>query len=107
MLQIQDTRFSCKACERRYRWKPALAGRNVRCKCGSVIVCPLREPEPDNLYEIVPELEKPKVPRAARPVLAYQPPAVENSALERYFPDRVKDLYAPLWLIGGAAVIQM
>jgi len=33
-------RFKCKACERRYEWKPELAGKKVKCKCGNPMLVP-------------------------------------------------------------------
>jgi hypothetical protein len=49
-----SARFSCSACGREYPWKPELAGRSAKCKCGQVLHVPATapaepEPEPDVL----------------------------------------------------------
>lgn len=37
--------IACDTCGRRYRWKPALAGKKVRCKCGEAMVVPDKAPD--------------------------------------------------------------
>jgi hypothetical protein len=37
-------KFSCDACQKRYAWKPELAGKRVKCKCGGVITVPGTDP---------------------------------------------------------------
>ena len=32
--------ISCASCGRRYAWRPAIAGRRVKCHCGQVMVAP-------------------------------------------------------------------
>lgn len=32
--------FQCKSCGRRYRWNADIAGTEVRCQCGTPILCP-------------------------------------------------------------------
>lgn len=32
--------FQCYNCGRRFRWKPDISGRTLRCKCGSKVRCP-------------------------------------------------------------------
>ena len=32
--------FSCPSCQKEYRWKPELAGKRAKCKCGSTIEIP-------------------------------------------------------------------
>jgi hypothetical protein len=34
------TQFSCDGCGKTYRWKPELAGRKVKCKCGQAMHVP-------------------------------------------------------------------
>jgi hypothetical protein len=34
------SRFSCDGCKRTYAWKPELANRKVKCKCGATMVVP-------------------------------------------------------------------
>ncbi|MEM1210249.1 MAG: hypothetical protein AAGI54_13375 [Planctomycetota bacterium] len=36
--------FACHTCGRRYAWKPALAGKKAKCKCGVKIVVPETDP---------------------------------------------------------------
>lgn len=38
--------FACESCQRQYAWKPELAGRKAKCKCGATIVVP-QEPGGD------------------------------------------------------------
>ena len=33
-------RFSCETCGATYPWKPALAGKSAKCRCGAVIQIP-------------------------------------------------------------------
>ncbi|HSV14325.1 MAG TPA: hypothetical protein VLI90_08700 [Tepidisphaeraceae bacterium] len=39
MAESSD-RFSCASCQRSYIWKPALAGKRVKCKCGAMMDVP-------------------------------------------------------------------
>jgi hypothetical protein len=39
--------------------------------------------------------------------LGYRRAEPTEGAVAEYFPDRVKDLYAPLWLIGGGTVVEL
>ena len=41
-----DVKIECAACKRRYAWKPELAGKRVKCKCGEPIQVPT-EPVPE------------------------------------------------------------
>jgi hypothetical protein len=43
----------------------------------------------------------------AKPVSYHRPVMPGSGELHPYFPDKVKDLYLPLWLIGGGAVVQL
>jgi hypothetical protein len=40
MPEVEEAGFSCTACGRQYRWKPELAGKSVKCKCGSPVKVP-------------------------------------------------------------------
>ena len=40
MTQVNEVGFSCTSCGKQYRWKPELAGKAVKCKCGSPIRVP-------------------------------------------------------------------
>jgi hypothetical protein len=37
-------KFSCSACGKTYSWKPELAGKRVKCKCGQPISIPASDP---------------------------------------------------------------
>ena len=37
-------KFSCEACARSYSWKPELAGKRVKCKCGQPLSVPASNP---------------------------------------------------------------
>ena len=40
MSEVGLVGFSCTACGKQYRWKPELAGKTVRCKCGNPVSVP-------------------------------------------------------------------
>jgi hypothetical protein len=115
MPEALTARFACNACGRTYRWRPELAGRRVKCAaCGHVMAAPAEPPgADDDLYDIVePAVRASRVVPQARRVesIDYRRPtttAGQSSALEKLFPDRVKDLYLPLALIGGGSVIEI
>src|SRR5215471_14931347 len=46
--------ITCPTCSKEYRWKPELAGKRVKCKCGEVIAVPASQPEPEanDLYDL-------------------------------------------------------
>ena len=54
----QPQQFSCDACGRTYAWKPQLAGKRAKCKCGQAINVPAqsRNDVPER-YEIIPTRE--------------------------------------------------
>src|SRR5438094_5268851 len=37
-------RFTCDGCGKSYRWKPELAGKKAKCKCGSTMTVPAEDP---------------------------------------------------------------
>jgi hypothetical protein len=39
--------FSCDSCGKTYAWKPQLAGKRVKCKCGSPMTVPASDPAAD------------------------------------------------------------
>jgi hypothetical protein len=47
-------KFSCDGCNKSYTWKPELAGRRVKCKCGHVMTVPNADPAAA-MYEAPPE----------------------------------------------------
>jgi hypothetical protein len=46
--------IQCPTCQKQYTWKPELAGRRVKCKCGTVINVPAEVPSAgqDELYDL-------------------------------------------------------
>ncbi len=69
----QPAQFSCNSCGRKFTWKPALAGKKARCKCGVTIEVPASITTPtvqDDLYDFVdaPPSELPRVAVVAPPV---------------------------------------
>jgi hypothetical protein len=73
----------CPSCGKQFRWKPELAGKRAKCKCGSVIAIPA-EPHPapspadEEEYDIGPAPQAAK-PQAA-PVHMEQPPGLSPAA---------------------------
>ena len=39
-----EPKFNCSTCGKEYRWKPELAGKKAKCKCGNVIPVPTKSP---------------------------------------------------------------
>lgn len=78
--------FACSACGRQYPWKPELAGRSAKCKCGQVMTVPATasapEPEPD-LLEFADEPPIPATPVKAKPAAAPVKAAVPAAAKAR------------------------
>src|SRR3954454_4514869 len=42
--QVVKPKFKCDACGERYTWKPQIAGRQAKCKCGAVLLVPKTNP---------------------------------------------------------------
>src|SRR5437867_3970116 len=76
MSQVDEARFACEGCKKTYRWKPELAGKKVKCKCGTVMTCPAQEPGAavEDLYDLAPEENA----QNARPAPAPARPAAEE-----------------------------
>lgn len=55
----EELKITCDQCGKSYRWKPELAGRRAKCKCGAAIAFPESLPS-DDLGEI--ELDTPAIP---------------------------------------------
>ena len=45
MSQSTGPKFNCPSCGKEYTWKPQLAGKKGKCKCGSVMLVPAKAPE--------------------------------------------------------------
>ncbi len=48
-MSDQPGMFLCERCKREFQWKPALAGKRARCKCGQRIDVPQTMPKPGQL----------------------------------------------------------
>jgi hypothetical protein len=46
MSAVDEVGFSCAACGKQYRWKPELAEKKVKCKCGNALAVPAVPPTP-------------------------------------------------------------
>jgi len=114
--------FSCSGCGKSFKWKLELAGKKIKCKCGSVTTVPtdVAPPEPvEDMYDLAPDDEPPKrvhkvtVPAggavaaagagaAAAPVLGYKSGPTKREK-ERFstetFIDMKRDAYAPMVLM--------
>jgi len=65
MAENQTSRIVCPSCGRSYSYKPELAGRKAKCKCGGIIQVPVQEaPAADEPEPLRPE------PVAPAPVAA-------------------------------------
>lgn len=51
MAEGSASRLSCPACDRKYRFKPELAGRKAKCKCGATLRMPKDENSPIQIVE--------------------------------------------------------
>jgi hypothetical protein len=80
-----SSKFPCTSCGKTYTWKPELAGKKAKCKCGNVMMVPAAPPAPpeeeDGLYDLAPADEppkpkvKPRVPLAPLPAKGPAPPS--------------------------------
>lgn len=52
MSEITGPKFACPSCGKQYKWKPELAGKKGKCKCGGVLAIPAKPPA-----EPTPQLE--------------------------------------------------
>ena len=76
----------CGSCGRQYSWKPELAGRTVKCKCGAAIVVPRESPvaavaAPDG-YDLAAEGAVGESAPSYAPA-AYTPPAYRSPVSSR------------------------
>ena len=46
MAQTQEMKFACPSCRKEFTWKPEIAGKKAKCKCGTVIDIPAESPLP-------------------------------------------------------------
>lgn len=116
--------FACDACGKTFAWKPAIAGKKAKCKCGATLVVPDEEPEAslDDLYDLAPAgpVDEGTTARVAMPApvaavatsapnrgaggaaIGYQRgPTAREKQLEATanYVDPVRDIYAPVGLL--------
>lgn len=109
--------FPCESCGKRYAWKPELAGRAVKCRCGAVMRAPAEPPSPDEpLYDLTdplipaPEATTPPSPApfaAPRPAPAniLQYAAKPQSPTGQLDTDKLKNIQAPIALTAAGLVV--
>src|SRR3954471_15865206 len=75
--QQEQPQIHCATCGKRFRYKPELAGRTVKCPCGAAILVPRPKPsviedgdDPDKEYDFA----DPEPVRPATPSVALAPP---------------------------------
>jgi DNA-directed RNA polymerase subunit RPC12/RpoP len=75
MDEVPKPRFKCGQCGTRYAWKPEIAGKKVKCQCGTMILVPANlAPAP------VPAASAP-APAPAKAAAPAPPAAEENRAM--------------------------
>ncbi len=52
MSDVQTTRFTCAGCGKPLPWKPEVAGRRIKCKCGHIMQAPQRPETEEDLYDL-------------------------------------------------------
>src|SRR4051794_21497346 len=73
-------RITCSGCGKTYVWKPELAGKRVKCKCGEAMTVPASmeaaapPPQEEDLYDLAPSSEPPKPKSSPRVPLAPMAP---------------------------------
>ena len=108
--------FPCEICGKRYTWKPQLAGRAVKCRCGAIMHAPAQPPSPDEtLYDFTdqltpaPEAAAPPspTPSAPRPVPAnvMQYARKPQSSTGQLDTEKLKNLHAPIALAAAGLVV--
>lgn len=132
MSESQVPNFHCIGCNKSYRWKPELAGKKARCKCGQVMEVPAdppRPPDEEGLYDLVDEVPpRPQVqgsvmspPAPATPAPAAPAsgrivsPAMPYAAVARQRPrdgdsagkDRGMNLFLPVGLIVVGTILAL
>lgn len=69
--------FQCKSCGRRFRWNADIAGTQIRCDCGSPVLCPELEgfagaPDPSSSQTVIETVDSPTAMSPNDAVLAEQ-----------------------------------
>ena len=82
MATAEAPKFSCASCGREFRWKPELAGKKAKCKCGAVVAVPTVAPGAAPAPAAVEHdpFEMAGEPEPAAPPLQYRSPPVAAPA---------------------------
>src|SRR5689334_2128033 len=76
-------RFSCNSCGKKFAWKPEIAGKKAKCKCGAVITVPAKDPskvsKPAPKPQPVPEIEDDDYGLAEAAAEAASAPKIESA----------------------------
>jgi hypothetical protein len=126
MGEATATRITCEGCGKTYAWKPELAGKRVKCKCGHAIQVPQSQQLPaqneDDMYDLAPSEEqvKPKRPPSAIPAavtaqaaatgtsaLPYQAPPVRDRMSTANLVDMTRDAYVPAALFTAGVLLYL
>ncbi|HET6248967.1 MAG TPA: hypothetical protein VFE47_14820 [Tepidisphaeraceae bacterium] len=115
-----DMKFQCPACKRRYTWKPELAGKRLRCKCGEPVSVPaemeIETPEdgpPDlggeDFLQAVAETQSMPARPVARPAAAAAriqrtPPTLSAASKAAVTREKISDRW---WAMVGLGVFVM
>jgi hypothetical protein len=82
MSSIAVERFKCSACGKALVWKPQLAGKRAKCKCGAVVTVPAATgatPQAAIGPKVIPPTTLPQTPKASAPkVIAPKEPDLDD-----------------------------
>ena len=125
-------KFACSACGREFNWKPELAGKRAKCKCGQMIDIPAELPHPeaedDGLYDLAelaadaekqvsklpPTIVEPPPPppkvkskAAAKTQKPKAAPAIARNDQDDsdVFIDKTRDLYVPSAMLAVGTIL--
>jgi hypothetical protein len=128
MSDVAAAKIVCAGCGKSYAWKPELAGKKVKCKCGTVIHVPqpaAPKEEPDDLYDLAPseEAAKPKkrlplAPAAAAtssaadattaaPIGYQTAPTKRDRMSTENLMDMKRDVHVPVALLAGGVLLYL
>jgi DNA-directed RNA polymerase subunit RPC12/RpoP len=77
-------KFGCPSCGRQFTWKPELAGKAAKCKCGATISVPAKPQPPASAPGAAPAASRAPAARAAAVPPPPPPAADEGNPLDAY-----------------------
>jgi hypothetical protein len=126
MGEAVAARITCDGCKKTYAWKPELAGKRVKCKCGHTIQVPAAQeppPDEDGMYDLAPSEEpvKPKrspahppppglsapAPAAATSAIPYQAAPIRDRMSNENLMDMNRDVYVPVALLAVGVILYL